>query len=185
MTYLDTLKKYYILHSLVFSIIGLVAYYVLQDAIAKNYVALVTYLFLFVSFDCIGYGIALEGTGISANYFYGDTKAKELAGRSYMSYRILQTILQIVLLLVFIQNLFGVLAIVVVWWFGFADILYYLMLKVPINEQHFNWMENWSVHWLLKKADSNYKCQKKQFLGFGVFGLITGLGVCLLKAEYF
>ena len=70
---------------------------------------------------------------------------------------------------------------VVVWWFGFLDYLYYIILNVSIDE-YLSWMENWSVHWVFKKI-FNYDCNKDSFVicAYVSFVLLT---VFILLTNY-
>jgi len=68
---------------------------------------------------------------------------------------------------------------VVVWWFGFLDYLYYIILNVSIDE-YLSWMENWSVHWVFKKV-FDYECNKDSFV---ICAYISFLSLSVLLLIY-
>lgn len=68
---------------------------------------------------------------------------------------------------------------IVVWWFGFLDYLYYIILNVEIDE-YLQWMENWSVHWVFKKV-FDYECNKDSFV---ICAYISFLSLSVLLLIY-
>jgi len=70
---------------------------------------------------------------------------------------------------------------IVVWWFGFLDYLYYIVLRATIDE-YLSWMENWSVHWLIKRI-FGYECNKDSFIICAYVSIIF-LSILILLNEY-
>lgn len=88
------------------------------------------------------------------------------------AYRSMQTMFQW-LMLIPIYLLFGywsVLGCLIVWWFGFDDLLYYFLLKIPVKiEDRYEWLESWTVHLLHRKPVDG-----KLFIGFSIVGVLIG-----------
>lgn len=107
---------------------------------------LISAIFLFSSMDAIGYFHLVWGgdQGIPAN-----NQEERL-----VSYRFIQTVFQIMLSLILYMHsgITYALAFNIIWWFGFCDMLYYIMLKQRfIDYEDMFWLW-WTPAGILKKA---------------------------------
>jgi len=88
------------------------------------------------------------------------------------AYRTMQTMFQWILLIpvYLIFGYWSALGCLVVWWFGFDDLLYYIINKESIKEtKRFEWLESWTVHLIHGKA-----VDLKLFVGFSIIGALLG-----------
>ena len=92
-------------------------------------------ILMFASMDAIGY----------FHLLWGGDQGKEVPNyqERLVSYRFIQTGFQILLsiLLFSVGGILPVLAFNIVWWFGFCDLMYYVLLKQ-------NFMEYGDMYWL-------------------------------------
>jgi len=116
-------------------------------------------------FDASGYGLIVYKNELwfLKKLVYTNREVDFNLKMFVIPYRIMQFLfffLSLVIVLLFDFRV--MLYCIIVWWFGFLDYLYYIILKVPIDE-YLCWMENWSVHWVFKKV-FGYECNKDSFV---------------------
>ena len=86
--------------------------------------------------------------------------------------RSMQTVIQWILFIpvYLIWGYWSVLGCLIVWWFGFDDLLYYILLKIPAKlKDRYEWLESWTVHLLHRKPVDG-----KLFVGFSLVGILIG-----------
>jgi hypothetical protein len=149
------------------------------------------YTLLFTAFDCLGWKVIILPfieefkKSINSDNFLidevgGDIKTLELEQLQRLeilktakaAYRTMQTMFQWILLIpvYLIFGYWSALGCLVVWWFGFDDLLYYIINKESIKEtKRFEWLESWTVHLIHGKA-----VDLKLFVGFSIIGALLG-----------
>lgn len=141
----------------------------------QNIFGLFIYSILFVIFDSLGWHyIILVETNYARKLLIisNSTDVSDLFV-SKIAYRVMQTMFQWLMLVpvYFLWDLSTAISCLVLWWFGFDDLLYYFALGVSLNkESNFNLLKSWSVH-LLYKGDVT----KFLFVFFSILGLIISI----------
>lgn len=126
----------------------------------KEVCAVFSFSLLFTAYDLVGYKYAINS---------GDVTKTQLAG-----YRIIQVMFQIVLtlLVLLLTNYRVAIAVSIIHWTGFNDILYYLMGKYDFPSI-WRWL-HWTPLGIIKGDISNKEC----FIQ-AVIGLTIGIGLVL------
>lgn len=97
----------------------------------------------------------------------------ETLNNAKAAYRSMQTMFQWLMFIpvYLVWGHWSVLGCVIVWWFGFDDLLYYILLKIPAKlEDRYEWLESWTVHLIHRKP-----VYGKLFISFSIAGLILGV----------
>lgn len=136
-----------------------------------NIIAYISCLLIFTSFDCIGWQYLITDC-LEHNF-----KANE---KGVINYRILQATVQFMLICCcYLLTPSLAIAFTVAWWFGFCDLLYYLLLTqnfVPFgDDMYWLWWTPYGIVLLLFKK----KITWQYLIAFGILGFILGLGIAI------
>ena len=152
-----------------------------MPTVIRQVMGMLIFIVAFTWFDCVGWGLAIH-------------RHQRWHDRTLTApYRIIQHLFMASLALnVLIFHGWPAMAGgLAAYWFGCCDVLFYLFLRLPmprLNESggpfHYDWMEGWSVHGLLKAVaraagGKRYACHRRGFVGFAILGFILGLAICL------
>jgi hypothetical protein len=124
--------------------------------------------------DCIDYGRRFHGYKNIVGYVddpVGTVMISPLYDKSIAAYRAEQWFVMFLLggLIWFISP-WAVLWGFIMWQFCVADLFFYLVLKEPLVEMHYDWLENWSIVALILKPVGVDK-----FVGMAIVGMVLPL----------
>lgn len=133
-----------------------------------------SFVFGFNFHDCIDYGRRFSKLGRILSSEIGD-----ITDRSETAYRIEQWFIML-LLSIAIWALISPWAVLwgfIMWQFCVADFMFYIVLKVPIVEMRYDWLENWSVIAAIIKPVGKWK-----FIVMSITGILLPLiwGILLI-----
>jgi hypothetical protein len=113
---------------------------------AANFVGGLAFVLGFNLHDCIDYGRRFNKYN-DIRAIIGNSLYVSIYQRSIAAYRIEQWIVMFILggLMWSVISPWTVLWGFIMWQFCVADFFFYLVLKEPLTEMHYNWLENWSV----------------------------------------
>jgi hypothetical protein len=157
----NLIKTQFTIHMFLLCILTLIASFFVM----KEFFTYVTFILLFNTFDVIGYGNMInvrqdwENDGI------------------IKPYRIMQTLFQIVTLIVvyYYAGTICLIACILGWWMGGCDLLYYIVLKEKFQEYDYWWMKGWSV-WLVLTPVKKL-IFKTEYIGRVEFIIICSIGL--------
>jgi len=149
-----------------------------------NYLLFLNWVLLNSLFDTVGYGLIINKNEMwfLKKLVYTNRETDFDIKIILTPYRVMQfSFFFLSLGFVLMFDLRVMIYCVVVWWFGFLDYLYYIVLRATIDE-YLSWMENWSVHWLIKRI-FGYECNKDSFVICAYVSIIF-LSILILLNEY-
>jgi len=144
-----------------------------------NYLLFLNWVLLNSLFDTVGYGLIINKNEMwfLQKLVYTNKEKEFQINIILIPYRIMQfSFFFLTLGFVCLFDYKIAVLCLFVWWFGLLDYLYYVILNVPIDKE-LSWMENWSVHWLLKKI--GLRCTNITFVLFSIISFIlTSIILC-------
>jgi len=176
--YSNTVKKtnitgYFISFLILYSL-NFVFYYTNQNLLFSSS-TFCSWLLLFALFDSVGYGLAIYNNSLwyLESIIIGGSIRNVTLEIFLYPYRIMQNFFMwyTVLQFVFVNYHISI-ACIISWWFGMADLLYYSMLRIPIDGK-LPWMDNWSVHWVMSKLGA--PCNRFTFYAMAIIGFLLSV----------